>query len=147
MDNYMSTKTVFINKLYEKFHKKNIENKLLSFNKKRHKEFFTIYGDYIVFKYKYYIFEAPRDIAEEIFWRFFKNRPIFKEQFLKNFEIESYENEECLEKKQNTKDTVYINKYQALFYYFWTRSLFIFKKIEDENKKSVDKILEDILKG
>ena len=51
----MSTKTVFINKLYEKFHKKNIENKLLSFNKKRHNEFFTIYGDYIVFKYKYYI--------------------------------------------------------------------------------------------
>jgi len=142
MDNYISTKTVFINKLYDKFHKKNIEEKILVYNKKMSNEYFTNIGTQILFKYKYYIFEASQNIAEEIFWRFLKNRVITKVNFFKNFEIQTYEDNMSLENKENTKDTIYINRYQISFFYFWIRSMFIFKKLDEREAEIIDAFIQ-----
>lgn len=156
MKDYISVKTKFINKLYNKFHKiPDLEKKLLARNKK-------IYDGHMghgfdanmIYKYKYFIFEGKPSLAKAVFWRFFCiGKQIKKSQLLKNFEIETYKDNESFKSKKNTEDTVYINKYFIAFFNFYIESGHMFEKLSRVNKKSFEdsikpeKIAMDILKN
>ena len=148
MDNYTSTKTVFINKLYEKFYKKNLNTRLIEFNKKYHNENISyVIGDFFLFKNKYYIFEATEDVAKIIFYNYFGGRLTTEKKFFRNFDIQTYEDNTSLEDKPNEKDTVYINKYQSLFFYFWLKSVLLFIQNDMQQEISLKKSLEGSFKN
>lgn len=141
-NNYSSIKTKFINKLYEKFHEKDIEEKTL----KRNKKYFLgnmghLFDATIVYKYKYHIFENDKVSSEKIFHRFINvGKRITKKQFLKNFEIVSYRDSESFEDKKNTNDTIYYNKYLCAFLNFYIESGNIFIKLSSYSKAQEKRI-------
>jgi len=153
MKDYMSPKTIFKNKLYEKFNSKNYENRILQRNVRIYQGLMgkVLCEGLMIYKYKNYILEAPPKIAKQVFIGIFNPNFHNKVRFLRNFEIESYTDSDNLSLKDNTKDTVFINKYQILYFKFLLQSRNIFYKIERVTKKrfinSLDTWEKDILES
>jgi len=138
MKNYISTKTIFKNKLYGKFHEKNYEERLLKRNFRIHNGLMNtlLCEGLMIYKYKNYILEAPPRIAKQVFFGIFKNTRK-NTQFTKNFDIESYADSDTLYLKDNTKDTIFIDKYQILYFKFLLQSKNIFFKTDSIFKKQM----------
>lgn len=148
MKNYISTKTIFKNKLYEKFHEKKYEERLLERNFRIHNGIMSklFCEGLMIYKYKNYILEAPPKIAKQVFFGIFNNS-LKNKQFLKNFDIESYTDRDTLYLKENTKDTIFIDKYQILFFKFFFQSKNLFFKTDRTFKKQAFLALEAVKKS
>ena len=153
MKDYTSQKTIFKNKLYEKFNSKNYENRILERNLRIYKGLMgkVLCEGLMIYKYKNYILEASPKIAKQVFIGIFNPNFHSKVRFLRNFEIEGYTDSDNLSLKDNTKDTVFINKYQILYFKFLLQSRNIFYKTERITKKqfthSLDMLKKNILEA
>lgn len=148
MKNYISTKTIFKNKLYEKFHNKNYEKRLLKRNFIKYRGIMgtSLCEGLMIYKYKNYILEASPKIAKQVFIGIFNHNFRKNVKFLKNFDIENYTDSESLYLKENTDDTIFFDKYQILYFKFLLQSRNIFFKTERILKKQIRHSLNQKLK-
>jgi hypothetical protein len=116
----ITEKTLFINKIYDKFHKSKLKTK-----------------DHIhlcFYKYRNYFIEATKEESLKFFEIIlFYNRESSNKKSFDNFEIKTLHNEESYEFKPNDAENIYFNKYQVNFFLFVHKSITLLNKLE--NKK------------
>jgi hypothetical protein len=120
----ITEKTLFINKIYDKFHKSKLETK-----------------DHIYlcfYKYRNYFIDAPREESLKFFEIiFFYNRLFSNKRSLDNFEIKTLHNEESYEFKANDAENIYFNKYQVSFFLFVHKSITLLNKLDDKKDQQL----------
>ena len=138
----ITKKTLFINKKFSKFHDKNMLEKI---KKKLPLLPSSPYSKLIIYKYKNYILEAPIDVSKKAFTFLFGYDK--DSNFLKNFEIIEYEDDQNFENIKNTDTDIYINKRQISFFKFVIDGFeVLFYLQSDFIEKTKNAILEKITK-
>ena len=120
----ITEKTLFVNKIYDKFHKSKLKTKN--------------HINLCFYKYKNYFIEAPKDQSLKFFeMLFFYNRLFSNKKSFDNFEIKTLHNDESYEFKSNDAENIYFNKYQISFFLFVHESINLLNKIEEKREQKL----------
>lgn len=120
----ITEKTLFINKIYDKFHK----------SKPKTKDHINL----CFYKYKNYFIDAPKEESLKFFEIiFFYNRLFSNKRSLDNFEIKTFHNDESYEFKSNDTENIYFNKYQVNFFLFIHKSITLLNKLDAQKEQEL----------